>query len=227
MGDRGRLTNAGINEKQLYYDLAIRRNVNSLFNIQQAVWAEFYHLSSTNKNPNHRLCPEPPDTWCKFKKALANNEVYDHDNHTHIPKAVMDLIRPIFVDLAKDELLKRCLHGGTQNACESVNSVIWSRVPKTTFMLRKSIEFRVYEGIASFNIGNRVKCRILTGLGIKPGINCIRAMEKKDNTRVKEAEKAIEEVHKKYRQQQNLAKRQLKDREEEDPENPSYGAGMF
>lgn len=41
------------------------------------------------------------------KKALANNEVYDHDIHTHFPKAVMALIRPIFVDLAKDELLKK------------------------------------------------------------------------------------------------------------------------
>lgn len=54
-------------------------------------------------------------------------------------------------------------------------------------------------------------------------------MEKKDNTRVQEAEKAIEEVPKKCRQQQNLAKRQLEDREEEekDPLNPSYGARMF
>lgn len=63
MGGRGRLTNAGINEIQLYYGLAIRRNVNSLFNMQKVVWAEFYHLASTNDNPNHRLCPEPPDTW--------------------------------------------------------------------------------------------------------------------------------------------------------------------
>lgn len=118
---------------------------------------------------------------------------------------------------------------GKQNGCESVNSVIWLRVPKTTFVLRKCLEFGVYEGIASFNIGNLVKCRILTGLGINPGINCIRAMEKKENTRIQEAEKVIEEVHKKCRQQQNLAKRQLEDREEEeeDPENPSYGAGMF
>lgn len=110
MGSRGRLRNAGINQIELYYGLAIRRNVNSFSNMKKEVWAEFYHLASTNENPNHRLCPEPPDTWCKFKKALANNEVYDHDNHTHFPKAVMNLIRPIFVDLAKDELLKRCLH---------------------------------------------------------------------------------------------------------------------
>lgn len=54
-------------------------------------------------------------------------------------------------------------------------------------------------------------------------------MEKIDNTRIQESEKAVEEIHKKCRQQQNLAKRKLEDKheEEEDPENPSYGAGMF
>lgn len=114
---------------------------------------------------------------------------------------------------------------GTQNACKSVNSVIWSRLPKSNFVLRKSLEFGVYEAIASFNSGNLVKCRILTGLGI----NCIRTMETIDNTRIQESEKDVEEIHKKCRQQQNLAKRKLEDKheEEEDPENPSYGAGMF
>lgn len=97
--------------KYSYNGLTIRRNVNSLFNMQKAVRVEFYHLASTNENPNHRFCPEPPVTWCKFKKALAHNEVYDHDNHTQFPKAVMDLIRPIFVDLAKDELLKMFTRG--------------------------------------------------------------------------------------------------------------------
>lgn len=111
MGGRGRLTNAGINEIQLYYGLAIRRNVKSLPDMKNAVWAEFFHLGSTNENPKHRLCPDPPETWCKYKKAQANNEEYDHNKHTHFPKAVMDLIKPIFIDLSKDELLKRCLHG--------------------------------------------------------------------------------------------------------------------
>lgn len=56
-----------------------------------------------------------------------------------------------------------------------------------------------------------MKCRIPTGLGIKPGINCIRTMKRIDNTRIQESEKAVEDKHE----------------EEEDPENPSYGAGMF
>ncbi|GFY05502.1 uncharacterized protein TNCV_218841 [Trichonephila clavipes] len=43
-------------------------------------------------------------------------------------------MRPVFRDLANPELLKKCLHGGTQNPNESVNNVIWSRVPKKTFV---------------------------------------------------------------------------------------------
>lgn len=80
---------------------------------------------------------------------------------------------------------------GTQNAYEYVNSVIWSRLPKSNMVLRKPLEFAVYAAIASFNSGNLVKCRILAGLGT----NCIRTIENIDNTRIQESQKAVEEIH--------------------------------
>ncbi|GFU48789.1 uncharacterized protein TNCV_4468391 [Trichonephila clavipes] len=97
---RNRLTEAEIDRLRAYYGLAIRRNLSSVKDMQQAIWAIFLHKLSTDEKPQHGFCPSDSDTW----------------------------------DLANPELLKKCLHGGTQNPNESVNNVIWSRVPKKTFV---------------------------------------------------------------------------------------------
>ena len=45
---------------------------------------------------------------------------YQHDHQ--IPEAVADAIYPSFESLSDETLLSRCLHGGTQNHNEAVNS---------------------------------------------------------------------------------------------------------
>lgn len=54
-------------------------------------------------------------------------------------------------------------------------------------------------------------------------------MKKVDVLRIKKADKAVEEIEKKCRQKRTLAKRKLEDtiEEQEDPDNPAYGAGMY
>lgn len=137
-------------------------------------------------------------------------------------------VKPIFKDLAAPELLKKCLHGGTQNPSESLNNMIWSRIPKRTFVMLSTLEIGVYEAIACFNLGNIARCKILTNLGIVPGVNCVSALKKLDEARIAKAEKAMDELVKKCRQRATLAKRRLEDEyeEQEDPDNPAYGAGM-
>lgn len=56
----------------------------------------------------------------------------------------------------------------------------------------------------------------------------MNALKKLDETRIAKAEKAVSEIEKKCRQSAVLARRRLEDEyeEEEDPDNPSYGAGM-
>lgn len=227
-GGRGRLTEDAIKNIQTYYGLAIRRNVSSLENMKQAVWAEYFHLLSSNDDPSHGLCPKGEISWCKYNKAIANDESYDHDKHLHLPQAIMEDIKPIFRDLAAPDLLKRCLHGGTQNPNESLNSVIWSRVPKSTFVMKTTLELGVYEAIATFNKGYIVRCLILEKLGVSPGNNLVRMMKQLDEVRIYKAEKAIDELEKKFRKKSSLAKARLEDvyQQQEDPENPSYGAGM-
>lgn len=228
IGGKGRLTLEAINEIQLYYGLAIRRNVDSLEKMKTAVWAEYFHLISTNEEPAHSLCPKTADTWCKYQQAVQKNELYDHNKHFHIAPVVMEEIKQIFRDLADPRLLVKCLHGQTQNPSESLNSVVWSRIPKTTLVMKGTLEFGVYEAIACFNKGNIIKCEVLKKLGIVPGKNCVEVMKRFDNIRIRKAQKAVDEVEKKIRQKREAAKRRLEDihDQQEDPDNPAYGAGM-
>lgn len=69
---RGRLTHAAINEIQNYYDLAIRLDA-----MKTAVWAEYFHLGSSNERPAHSMCPKGAYSWCKNQRAQASKESYD------------------------------------------------------------------------------------------------------------------------------------------------------
>ncbi|GFU37760.1 uncharacterized protein TNCV_1466261 [Trichonephila clavipes] len=92
-------------------------------------------------------------------KAELLGETYHHKNS--LPVDVVEAMRPVFRDLANPELLKKCLHGGTQNPNESVNNVIWSRVPKKTFVQLEVLSLGTYDAVSSFNMGNVSKLEIL------------------------------------------------------------------
>lgn len=65
IGGKGRLTDAAIYDIQNYYGLAIRRHKGDLEGMRKAVWAEYFHLGSTDDKPFHNVC-DPK--WCKYKQ---------------------------------------------------------------------------------------------------------------------------------------------------------------
>ena len=127
LGGKGRHTLKEINELQLYYGLAIQRNVGNVAMMKQDISAILRHWLSTDENPNHSLCPNGVDTWCKYKR---NPLQYRHTNP--LPKAVAVHIKPTFDCLSKDELLNRCADGYIQNAAENFNNLLWHFCQKNT-----------------------------------------------------------------------------------------------
>ncbi|GFY18224.1 uncharacterized protein TNCV_2046301 [Trichonephila clavipes] len=126
------------------------------------------HFSaSTDEYPQHGFCPIGEDSWCGFKKAEASGKSYKHKNS--LPVAVVEAMRPIFRDLSHPDLLKKCLHGKTQNPNESFHNVIWSRVPKATFVQIETLSLGVYDAVCSFNDGNVSKLKMLQKMGVEPG----------------------------------------------------------
>lgn len=229
LGGKGRLTDAAILQIQKYYGLAIRRHCSeSVESMQKAVWAEYFHILSSNEDPQHGLCPSDDETWCKYNLAKKKKEHYDHNQHFHLPADVMAYIKHIFRDLSDKKLLSRCLKGKTQNPNESFNNIIWSHIPKTIFVSLRTLKFGVNMAVCSFNDGGIGICKILLNCGLKPGNHLISTMEQLDRTRIKNAERAQVEFEKKVRQHKNLLKRRLEDQyEEEEGQQPSYAPGQY
>ena len=57
----------------------------------------------------------------------------DYEHVSTLPDAIVRELKPIYERLSKPELLDKSLHGLTQNACESLNSLVWQRCPKDNF----------------------------------------------------------------------------------------------
>jgi hypothetical protein len=223
LGGKNRLTDGVVDLLQKYYGLAIRRNVDDIKKMKKAIWATFFHKLSTDSEPQHGLCEEGEDSWCGYVKAKVLGTTYEHKNS--LPKAVMEAIKPIYRDLTNDSLLQKCLHGGTQNANESFNSVVWTRVPKTVFVSKTTFDFGVHDAIISFNNGNIGRCRVVKQLGMVAGHHMVRAMRSADAERMRSADKAVSDFERAARQKRRNTKRRL-DEAENDEDDPAYGAGI-
>lgn len=164
--------------------------------MQKAIWASYFHIMSTNQNPTHQLCPNGNDSWCNYNKSLLSKEKYDHSKHFHLPETIMVLLKPIFKQLANPELLNKCLKGKSQNPNESLNNLIWARLPKRTFVTLRTLKFGVAEAVLSFNSGYITKLRVMEHLGLQAGRNMVKAMEILDRKRMYEADKAANELEK-------------------------------
>lgn len=221
---KGRLTDATIDKLQNYNGLAIRRNCNNLTNMVSAVWSTYFHKRSTDDRPLHHLCPEGADSWCKYNKALELKQPYSHE--LSLPEAVLLAIQPTYQGLAKPDLLKKCLHGQTQNANELFNNVIWKRVSKTDFVGIETLKFGVADAVLAFNEGNIAKSSILRSLGCTLSPNTVGGLKKIDEIRIYQAEKAVLTITKEARMKKRQLKRKREDAED-DKDNPQYGPGLF
>lgn len=92
--------------------------------MMQAVQASLLHMNSMDENPRHHLCPIGPDSWCKYQNAIANKVPYTHRKDP-IPSAIVEVLKPVYARLGSWSLLERYLGGYTQNAKESLHSVVW------------------------------------------------------------------------------------------------------
>lgn len=217
---RGRLTDAIIDKLQTYYGKAIRENGDDLEKMMNAVWATFFHSVSTDEKPLHNMCSIE---WCKYLKSEAAGTINDYNHTKPIDKAVMKAIKPVYENLAHSRLLLKCLHGKTQNVNESFNNVIWSRVPKNTFVGRRALEFGVFDAVLTFNRGNVGRIAVLEHLGVKIGKNTATILQQLDQLRVTKAELAQEKMSKDARSSRRRARLE----EDEAEEDPDYQAGGF
>ncbi|XP_025995087.2 uncharacterized protein LOC113004834 [Solenopsis invicta] len=184
-----------IDKLTVYYGLAIRRNFDSVEGMRDAVWATFYHYSSTKDKPQHHLCPQASDSWCKWQQAKANGSLDRYEqSYNALPDEVLDAIRPIYEDLSNASLLQRCLGGYTQNANESYNNLIWRMAHTNTNSSAKIVEIATFIAVCLFNEGLSALLQIMNTMGITIGRNAALADTRRCNQADIRAQHATREV---------------------------------
>ncbi|GFS88401.1 uncharacterized protein TNCV_1751361 [Trichonephila clavipes] len=188
LGGKGKLTDGLINKLQNYYGIAIRSNIGNLEKMQSAVIAAFFHCCSSKHQPKHGQCPVGDESWCKFQRAKASNIVYQ-DKSLGLPQNIVNTIKPVYMDLCDRNLLKKCLHGKTQNPNESFNAILWQILPKEVFVEHQTLRLGAYIAVVQFNNGFQGLISILNEMGIVSGYYTIRVQKIFDNERIADSKR--------------------------------------
>ncbi|GFV21103.1 uncharacterized protein TNCV_4267361 [Trichonephila clavipes] len=134
---------------------------------------------------------------------------------------------PIFRNLSHPDLLKKCLHGKTQNPNESFHNVVWSRVPKATFVQIEILSLGVYDAVCSFNDGIVSKLKMLQKMGVEPGEFSVSAMKLLDRERLMKAIYAFSGRTKKIRKDKRRKRNKEEDNIKKNKVKTGCSAGSF
>ena len=117
----------------------------------KAVQATLLHSNFSNERPRHHLCPEGPESWCKWQKARATGKEYDHRDP--LSDAIVQLICPIYSCLGSRSLLEKSVQGYTQNPNEALHSTVRKFCTKELFMGKIGVETACSLAACCFNDG--------------------------------------------------------------------------
>ncbi|KAK6964021.1 hypothetical protein BgiMline_031218, partial [Biomphalaria glabrata] len=191
---RGKLTQTKIAVLQKYFTKALR-SFTTVPEMRKAVWATFYHCTSSDESWNHSCCPEGSLSWCFFKRAEALGvPAASHEEmvSTYLSHLVAEHIKPVYERLTEDDLLRRCTEGQTQNANESAHALIWSHCPKHLFIGKQRVEMSVSVGIGEFNMGSLASKYFLDFLKLDVGIHTEKLGLKRNTMRISKAQRALD-----------------------------------
>ncbi|GFY28364.1 CCHC-type domain-containing protein [Trichonephila clavipes] len=188
LGGKGKLSDSFIDKIQNYYGIAIRSNIGNLEEMQRAVIAAFYHCCSGKSNPMHGQCPLGSESWCTYQRAQSAGKVF-YDKNAGLPKSIINKIKPTYLQLCDQNLLRKCLHGKTQNANEAFNGCLWNVVPKEIFVELQTFSLGSYIAVITFNKGFKGLLSVLEALDIKIGSYTLRGYAAIDQTRIEDSKR--------------------------------------
>lgn len=139
------------------------------------IFASVYHSASTDQNPTHAFCPKGSSSWCFYQKALSMKKTPgDHSSNVKTPinAVCFEKILPLYQRLSDDSLLERCRRCLTQNANESLHSIIWNRCSKKNYCGKERVKFADLMGVCEYNVGShKTLTEVMSQLNIKSTTN--------------------------------------------------------
>ena len=195
---RGKLTENVINSMQNYYGMAIRNNCSNLYAMKKAVGAILWHCTAFSvPDERHSMCPRDANTWCKWQLGKINGTSIYKDKIS-IPMAIHTIIKPIFNALSADDLLKKCMHGQTQNTNEAFNSIVSTRCPKNIFISRPTFEIGINSAVIHYNGGGNGIKSVFSHFGLSGKVSYEKCANQ-DRKRVRRMMRKSSEIVKKQR----------------------------
>ncbi|KAH7981696.1 hypothetical protein HPB52_000721 [Rhipicephalus sanguineus] len=189
LGGKGKLTAELVTKLTNYYGWALKAHQGNIDEMENAVLATYYHVTSTDTKPQHSRCPKGEESWCAHNKAVARQQAPPKHRY-NLPEYIAEALLPVYTRLSDRKLLERCQRGKTQNSNESLHSVIWSLVPKTKHASLFTVETAVAEAVARFNAGKkRASEAILKELHLSQGSTDVERCLEKDQRRLAACDK--------------------------------------
>lgn len=133
---------------------------------------------------------------------------------------------PLYRRMSSSQLLQRVMHGQTQNANESLHSVLWSILPKTTFFGKQRVDAAVALAVGKFNQGNHHLTEVMNMLAIDVREPTLSIVQHQDDERIKKANAATQATFLARRRRQRLHQNVIQERLEA-AEGPTYGPGIM
>ncbi len=106
---------------------------------------------------------------------------FHHNTTSTIPRACLDLIKPVFEELCSATSLARVIGGGSQNCNEAFHSLLWTMVPKHRYCSSKILRNNGYESL------DKLFTNIFSSMGYYSAecFNRLDAMRKPSTEKVK------------------------------------------
>ncbi|GFV36753.1 CCHC-type domain-containing protein [Trichonephila clavipes] len=97
-------------------------------------------------------CPEGSESWCRYQRAKAAVSPLK-EIEQGLPNKIINQIKPTYLKLCNETLLKKCLHGKTQDCNESYNNILWNIVPKNIFIGLETFRLGALLALILYNSG--------------------------------------------------------------------------
>ncbi|GFX88474.1 uncharacterized protein LOC101238613 [Trichonephila clavipes] len=82
--------------------------------MMSSVIAAFFHCVSGKNNSLHGQCPEGSESWCRYQRAKAAGSPLK-EIEQGLPNKIINQIKPTYLKLCNETLLKKCLHAQLRN----------------------------------------------------------------------------------------------------------------
>ena len=215
---------------QLFALVVVQNRGRSPTEIQSSLWNLLEHLIE-----NHGNCPFSNDSWCYYQKRLAE-QGEDHSlspppsRQPYLTPSEYGRAKEVFENFASLAMCGALTMGKTQNANESLHSIIWHNSPKAKYVGQKSIDISTAMAVTTFNDGDIALAAVLSALSITPSHNTLLHLTRRDRARNQNRQRAILETQKRRRRQLSVrtttAESSRKRREKKSMAS-TYKSGMF